>query len=362
MLTLLAALGGCSSMNDMLASQKVDYRSAAARTKGLEVPPDLTQLARDGRYQPPAAVVSASGSTPAAPSAAAGSTTVAPVALGEIRVVRDGQQRWLSVPMAPDALWPQVKAFWIERGFTIAAEDMKAGVIETDWAENRAKIPQDGIRKLVGRVFDGLYDSGERDLFRTRIERTPNGSEVYISHRGMQEVFTTAQKDQTRWTTRPTDPQLEAEFLAKLMVRLGSPEEAARTALAAPQVAAAAPRARLLPNVDAAALEMDEPFDRAWRRVGLALDRTGFTVEDRNRADGVYFVRYVDRATASEPRNFFGRIFGSGDDAGTALRYRIAVKSPTVEKTVLAVQNATGAPDKGETAQQIVKVLLAELR
>lgn len=364
-LTLVAALAGCSNLNDMLSGQKVDYRSVAATTRGksLEVPPDLSQLAREGRYQPPAAVVSAAGSANPQVAAApmtAGAATVAPTAVDGMQIVRDGQARWLRVPMAPEALWPQIKAFWIERGFTIAKEDMKAGVLETDWAENRAKLPQDGIRAALGRVLDNFYDTGERDLFRTRIERAANGSEVYISHRGMQEVYVTAQKDQTRWTTRPADPQLEAEFLSRLMVRLGAPEDVARTALAAPE--AKAPRARAVAGSELVAIEIDDEFERAWRRVGLALDRSGFTVEDRNRADGMYFVRYVDKSTSGQARSFFGRLFGSDDEAGTALRYRLALQASGNAKSVLAVQDAAGAPAKGETAQQIAKVLLAELR
>lgn len=359
-LALAAALAGCSSFGTVFSGQKVDYKSAAARTQGLEVPPDLTQLARDGRYQPPASVISAAGTGATPVAAAAGTAAVAPAAIGDMKVVRDGQQRWLSVPIAPEALWPQVRAFWIERGFTIASEDPKTGVMETDWAENRARLPQDGIRALLGRVLDSLYDTGERDRYRTRIERTAAGSEVYISHRGLREEFTSPQKEQTVWVTRPSDPQLEAEFLSRLMVRLGAPEEVARTELATP--VARAPRARLLTGADAAAIEIDDDFDRAWRRVGLALDRTGFTVEDRNRADGVYFVRYVDPKAAKEARNFFGRLFGSGDEAGAAVRYRLSVRQASADKSVLAVQNATGVADKSEPAKQMVQVLLAELR
>ncbi len=359
-LALTAALAGCSSLGDLMSSQKVDYRSAATRTKGLDVPPDLTQLAREGRYQPTAAVVSAAGAG-TAPAAAAqvAPVNVAPGQIGDMQIVRDGQARWLSVPIAPDALWPQVKAFWVERGFTIASEDSKAGVMETDWAENRAKLPVDGIRAVIGKVFDSLYDTGERDLFRTRIERSATGSEVYISHRGVREVIVDKQQEQARWTTRPSDPQLEAEFLARLMTRLGAKEEVARTALASP--VAQTPLARASAVGNTAALEINEDFERAWRRVGLALDRIGFTVEDRNRADGLYFVRYVDPKSQGSAKSFFTRLFGS-EEAGAAQRYRLAVKTAGANKTVLTVLNDAGVADNGETAQQIAKVLLTELR
>ncbi len=356
-----AMVAGCSSLGNMFSGEKVDYRSGARRTQGLEVPPDLTQLAREGRYQPPAAVVSAAGAgAAAAPAAQAGDPTLAPKQLGELRIVRDGQQRWLVVPMSTETLWPQLKSFWIERGFTIASEDAAAGVIQTDWAENRAKLPQDGIRALIGRVFDNLYDSGERDRFRTRVERSPQGTEVYITHQGLQEVFTDRREEQTRWTMRPSDPQLEAEFLARLMQRLGAPEQVARTALATPEVKPA--QARLVSGAQVVAIEIDDGFDRAWRRVGVALDRTGFSVEDRNRADGLYFVRYVDPKGRNDSRGFFGRLLGGGDEAAQAQRYRLVLRQSGDGKSLLVVQTGGGEADTSEVARQIANVLLAELR
>jgi outer membrane protein assembly factor BamC len=285
---------------------------------------------------------------------------VAPQAVGDIKVERDGTQRWLVVPLPPEQIWPRVRAFWQERGFAIASENSETGVMETDWAENRSKLPQDAIRSTIGRVLGSVYDTGERDRFRTRIERTATGSEVYISHRGMQENYTGEQRESTVWQPRPADPQLEAEFLSRLMVRLGTTAEVARTAVAsAPEVPT---RARALGGANAA-LEVDEPFDRAWRRVGLALDRSGFTVEDRDRTGGLYFVRYVDPKNAGKDEpGFFSRLFGLDKDAQRGpLRYRIALKNAG-EKTQVSVLSSTGEPDVGENAQRIVGQLVTELR
>lgn len=351
---------GCSSLGDLFAGEKVDYRSGAKRTAGLEVPPDLTQLARDGRYQAPAGVVSATGGGGTTATAGGAGAAVAPTEVGQLHIERDGQQRWLSVPIGPEELWPQLRAFWIERGFTIATEDARAGVMETDWAENRAKIPRDGVRALIGRVFEGFYDSGERDRFRTRIERSATGTEIYISHHGLQEVYTDRREEQTRWIVRPSDPQLEAEFLSRLMVRLGAPEEVARTALAAPVTRP--DQARLLGASNGTAIEIDDGFDRAWRRVSVALDRAGFSVEDRNRPDGLYFVRYVDPKGGARAQTFWGRILSSSTDAAEAQRYRLQLRQAATDKSVLVVQTATGEVDQSEVARQIAKVLLAELR
>lgn len=363
-LVLAAATAGCSSLGDLMGGSKIDYQSGAQQTKGLEVPPDLTQLAREGRYQPPAAVISAAAGTAAPKATSAAGATVAPTALGEMKIQRDGDVRWLSVPLTPEQAWPQVRAFWLESGFKLLVDDPTLGIVETDWAENRAKLPQDIIRATIGRVLDKLYDSSERDRFRTRIERTPTGTEIFVSHRGLQEIVGGDQKDVTRWVVRPSDPQLEAEFLSRLMVRLGSSEASARTALATPAAGTPA-RARLLTGQATPTVEVDDTFDRAWRRVGLALDRSGFTVEDRNRADGLYYVRYVD-ANAPDSRGFLSRIFsGNADEAGKAQRFRIALLGGTTGtggRTVVAVQNADGGPVTGDVGQRIAGVLLTELK
>lgn len=359
------ALAGCSSVENFLSGDRVDYRSGASKTQPLEVPPDLTQLSRDSRYQPQSGTVSASTFGQSGPGGAAqgAPAVVAPQAIGDLRVLRDGNERWLVVPMAPEQLWPQLKTFWIERGFTIAVEQPEAGVLETEWAENRAKLPQDGVRRLLGRVLESFYSTGERDKFRVRVERVAGGSEVYIVHRGMEEVYTNARQDQTVWQPRPRDPQLEAEFLSRLMVKLGTKEETARAAVAAAAPPAAPERARIVAGQPGATLQVDESFDRAWRRVGLALDRSGFTVEDRDRAGGLYFVRYVDPKDAGkEEPGFWSRLFGSKDGPGGPARYRIALKGDGDARTTVTVQNAQGAPENGEAGRRIVALLLDDLK
>ncbi|HSB98404.1 MAG TPA: outer membrane protein assembly factor BamC [Burkholderiaceae bacterium] len=358
------AAAGCSSVESFLAGDKIDYKSQANKTAPLEVPPDLTQLSRDSRYQPQGGVVSASGiqaNAVVAAATAASAPTVAPSAVGEMRIERDGNQRWLVTPVAPEQLWPQLRLFWTEAGFALAVDDAQAGVMETDWAENRAKIPIDGLRRLFGGVLEPLYSTGERDRYRTRVERTATGSEVYIAHRGIEEYMSGMTRDVPVWRNRPNDPQLEAEMLVRLMAKLGAKPESATTQATATKAAPPA-RARVLAGEAGATLEFDEPYDRAWRRVGLALDRSGFTVEDRDRSGGVYFVRYVDPKYAGrEEPNFFAKLFTADSSAGTPQRYRIAVKRAG-EKTQVAVQSSQGAPENSETGQRIVALLVDELK
>jgi outer membrane protein assembly factor BamC len=372
-------LAGCSSVGDALSGDKVDYRSGGAKTPGLEVPPDLTQLSKDSRYQQSGGAVSAAAfqAAPIGGATAAPSTpNVAPQNVGTNSIERAGSERWLRTSLAPDQLWPQLQAFWKDRGFTIVQDTPDAGVMETDWAENRAKLPQDFIRASIGKVFDGLYSTGELDKFRTRVERGANGgSEVYITHRGMVETVTGQNKDSTIWQPRPTDPQLEAEMLSRLMIKLGTKEEVAKVQAeaaaasplpGAPGAPGAPARARVVTGQPAATLQVDDGFDRAWRRVGVALDRSGFTVEDRDRTQGIYFVRYIDpKFAGKEEPGFFSKLFSFGDkkdDPGSPTRYRVVVKASGERSSMVSVLTGTGVPENGDAGQRITSLLLEDLK
>lgn len=364
----LLGLAGCNSLNSLMEPGRIDYKSAG-KAPTLEIPPDLTQLQRENRYAIPEAnrgTATASGFSLQQGSKAT-TAVVAPKATPDMHIERDGTQRWLVVKQSPEALWPEIKDFWQDSGFLISLDSPQTGVMETDWAENRAKIPLDLIRSTLGKALDSLYSTGERDKFRTRLERGADGTtEIYISHRGAQEVLTGQQKDSTVWTPRPADPELEAEFLARLMSRLGAENSRAQAMVAnAPMQK---PRTKLVNNSNGAYIEVDEGFDRAWRRVGLALDRVGFTVVDRDRSQGLYFVRYVDQGqdakAKANDKGILARWFSFGskkDDEKTAQRYRVSVRDGGAASQV-AVLNDNGQPEKSATADKILTLLNEQLK
>jgi len=345
-----------------MEGERVDYKSSSsAKAPSLDIPPDLTQLSRDTRYVVPGTAVSASSYQVAQPTQ---TITTAASAVGDVRIERSGSQRWLVVSRPADKVWTPVRDFWLESGFLLAQDQENLGIMETDYAENRAKLPQDFIRNALGKVFDSLYSTGERDKFRTRLERRPDGgTEIYISHRGLEEVVTGSKAgnkagDGTIWQPRATDPELEAEFLRRLMVKLGVTQEQSKALIAAgaPQKTSRIALVNNLPVV-----QIDEGFERAWRRVGLALDRTGFTVEDRDRSQGTYFVRYVEPVVNKGEPGIFSKLFSASPAAAMPLKYRISVKSE-VEKTTVSVLNDQGVPDSSANAQRIVQVIADDLK
>ena len=365
-LASLLLVSGCSTINDALGGDKVDYRTSGAKTVRLDVPPDLSQLPGQVRYnQLPSASISASTLTRAEAAATSGQTSVAVAPKGGGKLARPGQNRWLVVDQPADKVWNQVSKFWEDNGFSLAVNQPEVGVMETTWAENRAKVPKDGlIRQTLGRVFDMLYDTGERDMYRTRIERTANGTEVYVTHRGMSEEYEDSKKERTTWRTRPSDPGLEAEMLSRLMIVLGGTQEEADALKRDSTRAAAAPAttpniAQL--NAQGNGLTVAADPDTTWRRVGLALDRSGFTVENRDRLQGSFEVRLsANDPTASKP-GFFSRLFGADDKSGGGLsRYQVKVQGQG-NNSVVNVLDEQGKAATSATGKRIAQQLLTEL-
>ena len=366
----VAATAGCGIMPD---SKKIDYKSASkAQVPTLEVPPDLTAPTKDDRYAVPdvggkgTATFSAYNAERDPAKTQVQNTAVLP-RVEKTHIERSGTQRWLVVDQAPDKVWDTVKEFWQETGFIVKVEQPDAGVMETDWAENRAKIGEDWLRNTLGKLLDSLYSTGERDKFRTRLEpgAQPGTTDIFISHRGMEEVYITPQKDQTRWQARASDPDLEAEMLRRLMVRFGVEEKRAEAQIAASNTKTQE-KARVVNGGDGSAqVVVDERFDRAWRRVGLALDRVGFTVEDRDRSKGLFFVRYVDPESdaANKDPGLLSKLafWKSTPKAENNVQYRILVRDGG-ESTQVQVLTREGGADTSDTAKRILGLLYEQLR
>jgi outer membrane protein assembly factor BamC len=349
---LVLILSGCG----ITETGKIDYKSGQ-KTTPLVVPPDLTQLSKDTRYAIVNGSVSASNAQ-TTPEASKSAIEVGAAGANGMRIERQGNQRWLIVSQPADAIWGTLRKFWLDNGFLLATDDKPLGIMETEWAENRAKIPQDMVRKFFGGLIDSFYSTAERDKFRTRIEVNGLGeTEIYVSHRGVIEVYTEERSGQTVWQPRPTDPELETEFLRRMMLSLGSSEPQAAAAVEA----TSAPALATLSSQDGIQLlSIAENFDRAWRRVGLALDRSGFTVEDRDRSKGIYQVRYVPVPDAKNEPGFFQKLLTSKKEAQPQ-KFQVMVQTAN-EKSTVTVRDAGGAPDQTDSATGILKVLAKEIR
>lgn len=308
---LIVALAGCDSIPFLNNSS--DYKGAG-RSKPLEVPPDLTAVRTSGTYNVPG---STSYSTYSQNQEAQEQNGPQPVLsdMKNVRMVKAGNQRWLVVNAPPEKIWPIVRDFWLDQGFAVRVENPDTGVIETEWLQTDAIKPKEDNRSY-GDKFDAWLDKlsgfADRRKFRTRLERGEKDgtTEIYMTHRtvagapddGKNYVNTQLGKIDTGYRAdaaekkntagQEFDADLDAELLRRMMVKLGLDEQKADQVMTQ---AASDKRADVVKEADkSVTLKLNEPFDRAWRRVGLALDRIGFVTEDKNRSEGIYYVRYAD--------------------------------------------------------------------
>ena len=357
------ALISCKSVT---SNDTVDYKSSGVvRGPNLSYPPDLITAQADRRYIVQDGTATMSEYNAAVKKSVQMRTNVM-TGIPGMRIAKDGERRWLVVEKPAPELYPQVKDFWQENGFLLVVDSPSTGIMETDWAENRAKIAQDWIRSTIGGALDSLYDTGERDKYKTRLEVTkPGETEIYITQRGAIEKCTTDTTGaclSTIWTPRPNDPELEAVFLARLMERLGMTQEQAKAMVAAP-LGPKTPKAKFVQEGNNKGyIELSAGFDRSWRDIGLALDRSNFTVEDRNRSQGVYFVRYVNAKDVGDSKGFFSNLFSSKDDSKLqAKKYQVIVKSTGENSSNVYVQDADGKPENTPAGFQLLTLLTEQL-
>jgi len=364
---VLAFVGfGLVACKSVTSNDTVDYKtSGAVRGPNLSYPPDLITSQADRRYIVQDGTATMSEYNAAVKKSGQLRTNVM-TGIPGMRIARDGERRWLVVEKPAPELYPQVKDFWQENGFLLVVDSPSTGIMETDWAENRAKIAQDWIRSTIGGALDSVFDTGERDKYKTRLEVTkPTETEIYITQRGMIEKCTTDSTGaciSTIWTPRPNDPELEAAFLARLMERLGMTQEQAKAMVAVPLGPKTAKAKLMQDGVNKAHIDVNAGFDRAWRDVGLALDRSNFTVEDRDRSNGVYFVRYVNPKDLGDTKGFFTNLFSSKDDSSLkAKKYRVVVQKTGEETSTVVVQDADGKPENTPAGLQLLTLLTEQL-
>lgn len=373
---LLTGCGSARKLDQYLPDRRVEYKETREAEENLELPPDLAGATFDDALDIPGPSGTATYSSYAGERQArrqiAGSGEVLPEVAG-VSLERSGDERWLEVEAPPEAVWPKLVSFWRQQGILLTEQDPAIGVMKTDWLENRAEIRNDFVTNMLRKVADGLYATSTRDQYRVRIDAGPSRgtSEVFLTHRAMEERLvrnTVGEGATTVWEPAQSDPGKEAEMLRRLMLYLGVSDRNAERMLAAGGGSAptsagrAGPNARLVSTGAGSALVISEEFRRAWRQVGLALDRSGFAVEDRDRSAGVFFVRYDDPTRREKKQGLLSKMafWSSGDGPDRAKTYQIRVEGDGDESRV-TVYDEAGRRDSSETGEQILRLLKNEL-
>ncbi|MCF7989071.1 MAG: outer membrane protein assembly factor BamC [Thiohalocapsa sp.] len=376
LLPMLSACGGSGALDNVLPDQTLEYKKQREASENLELPPDLAGATFDDALDIPPPSGSTTFSEFAGERTArrqiATSGDVLPEVAG-VTLERSGDRRWLEIEAPPQNVWPRIVSFWREQGILLVEQEPSVGVMKTDWLENRAEVRNDFVTRQLRKVVDGLYATSIRDQYRVRVDAGPQRSttEVYLTHRAMEERFvknTLGEDSRTVWEPAPSDPEKEAAMLRRMMLYLGVSDSSADRMLAqgggSSGAASAGGGARLVGSGAGSQLVIPEEYRQAWRQTGLALDRTGFAVEDRNRAEGIFFVRYDDPGRDSgRKKGLASRLafWNDGDKGDTVRQYQVKLTDAGNE-TRVSVLDAGGQQDSSDTAERILGLLHEQLR
>jgi len=390
-LLAVITLAGCDSLP--FVNNAPDYKGAG-RAKPLEVPPDLTSVTSSDAYTVPGGSTSFNTYNQGQEGGEVGVEKILPNADG-VSLQRAGNSRWLVVNAPPEKVWPVIREFWLDQGFAVRVEQPDIGVMETEWIESDAlKIQEKGkLLDKFDKYLDKLSGYADRRKFRTRLDNgaVVGTTEIYMTHRTVSsapddgknkiqtqlgEIETGYRADASKKEATATDDELDVELLRRLMVKLGVDVNKAKQIAAVPVVAK---HAELLKESDGgAALSIDDGFDRGWRRVGLALDRVGFVIEDKDRSNGLFFVRYADIDTVTgekkkkgllETLKFWGndkttdQVADTPDKStdGKSKQYSIKIADST-EGSKVTVENKDASRNRSATANKILALLYEELK
>lgn len=348
--TLCLSIAACSGG---AGNSRLDYKELKT-LPGLDVPPDLASPVNTGVEEIPQLEAGVT------PDAAGNVVRVLPLA-ERIHIERDGALRWLRVDIPAGELWPKLRDFWPTLGLEVAEEHPATGIMETAWAENRADAPGGFIADLVKKVFKNAYSAGTRDKYRLRLEpREGGGAELFITHYGLKEVVASRYEGmvETAWEVRPSDPELANEVMNRLVLFLGGNESTAR-AVNAKTVQDEPDRARL----EGDTLVVTEGFSRTWRRTGIALDRLGLVIDDRNRSQGIYYISKIELLKSGEngEGGWLSGLFSSDAEESPAMKRQIRLQGDELQTRIQVLDDA-GNPDTTEVARSILQRLQEGLK
>lgn len=382
-------MAGCSFPFQYFQSKKVDYVSQGAVAPALDVPPGLDSPKQDERYQvtnPHSMVYSdyhkslQAQDNPAPKmqncSPDATSLSVLPAPVTSVQYLKDGSDRWLRVQGKPNQVWPVLEHFWQDQHMTLAQNDPAAGWMITDWVNDPQGVPVTVPADTTGAVAGNLPAQLVQVRMRVRIEATKDlsGTDVFLTEQGQQQERTVGTQSAQWWAVLPEDRQLEDVYLRQLALSFKVPESPSvapaptpeQPALVTTEVDTFHDELKTLPSGETV-IEMKEPFDRAWRHVGLALDRGAFTIEDRDRSQGIYYISYTDKTLEDQEKSnksLWSKIafWRSEDKSRFTKTYRVTLSSNADEETKVDMRDKEDKEVPNELSKRVLTLLNDQLK
>lgn len=340
----LLMLAACSNMGSAF-----DYSGGSARpTSDLTVPPGLSSPDVSGGLK----------MLPTGPVSAGYSLNQ----IKDMQIIQGGSERYLAIKSKTvNQVWPMMQAYLNQAGLSIKYQNQNVGLIQTDWISKNNIVKENDVRAFFDWVgWGSMYSLQSQFMFRVNLWQNNGDTQVFVTIYQMNEVYAGCAKYLGQsirvnssdnqvpiWMPMPPDPKLELEFLMKFMAFAGLSKEQVKQ-VESQVVAQAAPSAPKAASLQGATLVMNDTFDRAWWRSGLALERVGLGVTDKNRSLGEYYVYPLQSQVDNPEPGFLDRWFGTSKSnlqiPKAMYTVKLVSKTPTV--TNLEISLYSGAQDK----------------
>lgn len=356
--SVFVVLSGCSSLDNFVdTTTSIKYTNNSQSTKTLDFPPDLTAPEFDSAFSLPTSGSVTASAVRNHSMARGGAVNVLPASTN-MRVGINGNVRWLDVDAPANTLWPKIRNFWRSLGLQVKRDEPRVGIMETDWAENRAGLPMDWLRKALGKTFQGTFDAGTRDQYRVRVEKLKaNQTRVYLTHKGAEQMVT---ETGVFWELRPAKHELEAEMLNRLKAFLQGDKYSASKNTKESDAAQTSSLVNLVTEEGVQLIQVHENYAKAWVRTSIMLDRMGLVVESRAQGKGILNVIYNGDEAVDNKGGFFSRMFkGKQTFLATGSKYQIHMRDAG-RLTEVRAMDAEGEPLAAGEAQRILARLKQE--
>lgn len=281
-----------------------------------------------------------------------------------MHIMQGGSERWLVIKNKNvNQVFPTMIAYLKQQGVHIKYQNQSIGLIQTDWFDKNNVAKTSTVHQFfewIG-LSHGMNALPSLYTFRVNLWQNKNDTQIFVTDYQMnvvptdvipaskQDIKTESGVASKTWMSVPPNPQLELDFLMQFMafVKLG-PDEIKPNTITLENVAtlpSTEPKVAR-DKLNGSTLILNDSFDRAWWRTGLALERVGLGVADKNRSLGEFYVYPLQDDVDNPDPSTFSRWFGD-DKTNVQLpkaKYKIKLVS-TGTQTTLTVEPYTGTMD-----------------
>ena len=334
---ILILITGCSSiptLDDVLPDRRTEYKKSEA-LPDLEVPPDLTEASKSDSMSIPGegkATLSEYKKEQQSQRGEQPQVTEQLVLETEPTVV-PAENQWLVVRGSTMEIWPELRRFFIAKGYTFDLDDAELGVLGTNWS-----MPVSGAGANYRNKFKVFSEAGSE----------PGIVVLYVSNERQEEIGNV-------WRDLDPDAMAERLIVGELNQYLNNDSRNfMRGAVAA---GTPANRAELEDSGDGKLiLVLPDEYTSAWMRTENALERSGLVISKLNQDRGIYTVSYR-AGNDRKKKGWMSKLAFWRDDEDTAGKIYQVSLTGVGQKTELIILDELGNWNSDPQVNDLIRTI-----